>query len=191
MKSSITRNEFVILSLILDNEYNDRSEPGTEVWTEIVCEYAVSYDIKKASLGGVIASLIKKGLAYHNTCEKKDDCIAATKDALTAMHEYLVNNELTEELYASCVNILKANNFKGELQESQNVELEVAQENAELEVAQKTRESDLDSARAIVEAEIKRADMLRDLYEQKMKAQEAALERLQSVLWAIEDKMGI
>ena len=60
----LTPKEKLIMQAILDSEYGDN--PTDDVWTTYLAENA---GLNKRSMGGIVNSLVKKGLARTGVCE--------------------------------------------------------------------------------------------------------------------------
>ena len=84
---AITRKEYAMLLGIVNSEFQDGGNPvGKFMWSWSVTNNAGDEIKSKRSAGGIVASLVKKGLALQDD-DDDDACIAITQagyDALVA-----------------------------------------------------------------------------------------------------------
>jgi hypothetical protein len=81
MKPSITDKERRLLVAIRDSDYHDGRDPIDDpVWTEIACDDSNL----GTGAGGVMASLVAKGLAYTTGHGREDTCWI-TEDGMAAL----------------------------------------------------------------------------------------------------------
>ena len=84
---TLTEKETFLLTCIAESEYRDGSDNlRNEVWSDTTCDtYATKHE--RSGAGGVMSSLVKKGLVLADAIGSRDACVCLTSQGVEAYNE--------------------------------------------------------------------------------------------------------